>query len=386
VKLLLSKLGLTKIVAILLVVIIAVGCIGIGYFVGTQLGSPNASPTPSPSITPTPTPTPTSTPTPSPTPTPTPTPTATPTPTPAPTPTPTATPTPTPTPTPAPTNNSQEELVNYALFLINSDRNGLSVHPNGTTIMWVPRINESYPQNVSLSSIGSAQQHAEDMLENSYFSHWDTNGFKPYMRYTVAGGQGSVSENVAWIKFGSYYDLKDAIAVLEFSMMNEDADWNWGHRDNILGSFHNKVSIGIAYNSSDLYLVQDFEDNYVSWSTLSVSNSGVAMKGTITKSGLSISQVQIQYDNITNLTPQQLENSPFNGGYDVGTYVGLVVPAGWQATEGITITATTWSQTGSNFDIAFDLSPAFAKCGKGVYTLYLWTDSNTCLTSLSIWN
>jgi len=261
---------------------------------------------------------------------------------------------------------SHEELVDYALSLINSDRQSKGL------------------QNVTLSNIDSGQRHAEDMLENHFFSHWDTSGYKPYMRYTLAEGKGAVSENIATMFW--YSDIKEDLKELEWSMMYDDAEWNWGHRDNILDPFHNKVSIGVAYDSNDLYLVQDFEDDYISWSALSVSYSKVTMRGTITESGSSISQVQIHYDNVATLTSWQLENSPYNGSYDVGTYVGLVVSEGWEATEGITITATTWSQSGSNFDMVFDLSPAFAKYGKGVYTLYLWTDSDNCLTSFSVWN
>jgi hypothetical protein len=87
--------------------------------------------------------------------------------------------------------NSHEELVNYALSLINSDRqsNGL--------------------QNVTLSSIDSGQRHADEMLANQFFSHWDINGYKPYMRYTLAGGKGAVAENCA-AQIGFYSDLKEA--------------------------------------------------------------------------------------------------------------------------------------------------------------------------------
>ena len=61
---------------------------------------------------------------------------------------------------------------------------------------------------------------------------------------------------------------------------------------------------------------------------------------------------------------EQLSNPPYQGGYDVGTSVGMALPSGWQAGEGITITASTWSQTGQNFAINFDLSPVFAWYGK----------------------
>jgi hypothetical protein len=110
------------------------------------------------------------------------------------------------------------------------------------------------------------------------------------------------------------------------------------------------------------------------------------MAGTIIQSGLALSDVAIYYDKTENLTTQQLANAPYNGSYDPGTFVGMALPSGWKSQEGITITAKTWSQTGQNFQIDFDLSPAFTQCGNGVYTLYLTTESNEFLTSYSIWN
>jgi len=141
----------------------------------------------------------------------------------------------------SPDNNaSSSELVNYALILINNDRqlNGL--------------------ENVTLSSVNSAQLHADNMLENNFAGHWDLNGYKPHMRYTLAGGKGSVSENVAWKYRSDFIDPKEILENLQWQMVYDDADSNWGHKNNILTPFHNKVSIGIAYNDNYLYLVQDF--------------------------------------------------------------------------------------------------------------------------------
>jgi uncharacterized protein YkwD len=280
-------------------------------------------------------------------------------------------------PSSIPISSSPSQLVNYALSLINSDRqlNGL--------------------QNVTLSSIDSAQQHADNMLKNGYFSHWDTNGYKPYMRYTLAGGQGAVAENIAWRKetgniFGT--DVKSALKDLEWSMMYDDAASNWGHRDNILNPLHNKVSIGIAYDEHNVYFVEDFEDDYINWITLSVSGSTVQMQGTILKLSESISNFNIYFDNLNALTTQQLANSPYNSSYDSGTYVGNIQAppeSGYyyeQPTDHVLIVASTWKISGSNFEIAFDISQAFNQNGKGVYTLYLWTKENICLTTFSIWN
>jgi uncharacterized protein YkwD len=287
-------------------------------------------------------------------------------------------PPPTNIPTTEPTSalQSQEELVNYALALINSDRQSKGL------------------QNVTLSSVNSGQQHAEEMLKNGYFSHWNMNGYKPYMRYTLAGGEGAVAENCAWQGLtGNIFgiDVKSALSDLEYSMMYEDAASNWGHRDNILDPLHNKVSIGIAYDNHSVYLVQDFEDDYVSWSSLSASNNQVTMRGTITQKTFSLSQVGIYYDKVTTLTSPQLSNAPYQGGYDSGTYVGMVVsppPEGSYyepPSSGILIEASTWSQSGQSFSISFDLSSARAQYGNGVYTLYLWTESNSYLTTYSIW-
>jgi uncharacterized protein YkwD len=265
-----------------------------------------------------------------------------------------------------------EEIVDYVLSLINSDRKDYDL------------------QNVTLSSIDSGQRHAENMLENNFFSHWDTNGYKPYMRYTLAGGKGSVAENCA-AQLGFYSDLKEALKGMEWRMMYDDADSDWGHRDNILDPLHNKVSIGTAFDNNDVYLVQDFEDDYVSWSTLSLSTQ-VVMEGTILKAGEPISQVAIYFDNPMPLTTQQLDNPPYDSSYDAGTYVGMVVsppPVGSHylpPEEGILIVADTWNEAGQNFNIEFDMSTAFAQYGTGVYTLYPWTDSNNHLTTLSIWN
>ncbi len=263
--------------------------------------------------------------------------------------------------------------MDYALGLINSDRqaNGL--------------------QNVSLSSVSSAQNHADEMLQNDYFSHWDLNGYKPHMRYTLAGGAGAVDENIAWNYNSLSIDAKKAITSMEFDMMNNDAGSNWGHRYNILTPFHNKVAIGIAVDTNNVYFVEDFENDYVSWTTFTATGGNVNMAGTIQKSGLTVQQVVIFYDNPTSLTTQQLVNAPYNGPYDSGTFVGMALPLGWQSQEGITITASTWNQKGQSFQISFDLTPAFKAYGNGVYTLFLQTNlANTStqensLTSYSVW-
>lgn len=292
--------------------------------------------------------------------------------------------TPTQTPNPTPTIDTHKELVNYALSLINTDRqaNGL--------------------QSVTLSSINSGQVHAEEMLKNGYFSHWDMNGQKPYMRYTLAGGKGSVSENCAWkrttadnLEINSLNNfIKSALSDLEYSMMYDDASSNWGHKDNILNPLHNKVSIGISYDNHNVYLVQDFENDYISWSQLNVNNNQVTMQGTIQRQQSNIQQIAVFYDNPSSLTVNQLEQAPYQDGYDAGTDVATVVPPApqgqyydWTGISIKGIEVDSWNQNGNSFQISFSLSSVIATQGKGIYTIYLLTGSSTAtsLTTYSIW-
>jgi len=268
----------------------------------------------------------------------------------------------------SPKTYSREELLNYALSLINEARQSQGLH------------------NVTLGNIQCAQNHADNMLKYHFLSHWDLQGYKPHMRYTKAGGLGSVSENVAWIYYSTVTDAKEALRDMEKSL--ESSFWHWC---NIITPFHNKVEIGIAYDNHNFYMVQDFENDYITWDTLTVSNNEVTMKGTINKQGLSLEHVAIYYDKPTALTVQQLEKTPYNGSYDLGTFVGMALPSGWESVEGITITAKVWTQTEQNFEIKFDLSKALMSYGNGVYTLCLQSNlentftENNSLTSYSLW-
>ena len=211
------------------------------------------------------------------------------------------------------------------------------------------------------------------------------------MRYTLAGGTGAVDENIAWTYNSLSVDVKAALKSMEHEMMYNDANSNWGHRYNILTPLHNEIAIGVAADNNNVYLVEDFENNYVQWNTLTANGSMLNMDGSFTQTNFTIQQVEIWYDNPSNLTVQQLSNAPYNGAYDQGTFAGMVLPEGWQSDEGITITANTWNQNGQNFQINFDLTNAFNLYGKGVYTLSLQTNiasTNTqdnSFTTYSLW-
>jgi uncharacterized protein YkwD len=225
-----------------------------------------------------------------------------------------------------------QTLANYALDLINSERAGYGLSP------------------VTQSQILSGQQHADSMLSLNYFSHWDTQGYKPYMRYTLLGGSGYVEENIAYMQsqFFSTAGVESGIRLLETQMLNNDSFCcQNGHRDNILNPYHNRVSIGIAYSTSALYFVEDFETDFTSFPdgiTLSNGNN-VVMKGN-TIEDLNPDSIEIFYEPEPQpLSPQAL-NTNYSRPYNEGTFIGGVfAPCNVfcsQFTQGKTVYATTW--------------------------------------------
>jgi hypothetical protein len=167
-------------------------------------------------------------------------------------------------------------------------------------------------------------------------------------------------------------------------MMNDDAEANWGHRNNILDPFHNKVSIGIAYDNDSFYMVQDFEDDYVQWTNLSISQGEATMAGTLSTSETTIRQVDIYFDPCKNLTSNDLTNALYNNSYDAGTFVGSVANSELLLMEGIFEPAKSWNQSGEAFQLGFSLNPMFSRYGRGIYTLRLWSSNGECLTNYSV--
>ncbi len=268
-------------------------------------------------------------------------------------------------------------LASFTLNLINLDRANQSASP------------------VSLGTNQAAQQHADSMLKYDYFSHFDTQGLKPYMRYTLLGGVGSVTENVAYITWTSNHfisasSVEGSISLLERGMMyNDSLCCNNGHRLNIVNPIHNRVAIGLAYNSTSLYFVEDFENYYIDLS-YNVSNSyQFSMNGSFVAPVANPGQIYVTYDGTPSVqTSAQLDAGPndYNPGYLLG---GVLPPCSGSCSQfetGVTVRATVWQVTSESLDIAFDLTPFIRVYGAGVYTVYLLTgaDTGTALTSISI--
>lgn len=107
--------------------------------------------------------------------------------------------------------------------------------------------------------------HATEMALHEFASHWGRNGFKPYHRYSFAGGTEATQENVSaadntWSNKLS--DLKQDTSYLHLRLYQETPP-NDGHRKTILAPQHTHVGFGIAVDKLRLRLVELFVARYL---------------------------------------------------------------------------------------------------------------------------
>lgn len=104
----------------------------------------------------------------------------------------------------------------------------------------------------------SPQLYAEELLEERCIHHVSNNGEGPMLRYKINNDKMYlVAENIAG--GGIEGSVAGQITAHNWGMMYDDAESHWGHRDNMINPEHTSVSIGIAFDSNNLVMVQDFE-------------------------------------------------------------------------------------------------------------------------------
>ena len=320
-----------------------------------------------------------------------------------------------PPPTPSALTPSERDiLVDYARTLINQARTDAGVN------------------ELTLDDNTAAQSHAESSRNACTRGHWGVDGMKPYMRYTLAGGEQYSSENVFAIDFCpedlDNYDLESPREQIDFAMdrfLNSP-----GHRQNILDPHHRKVGIGLTYRAATIWFVQLFVGDYVEYETKPTIASGMLSLSGQTKNGAHVSSdtgtIAIYYDPpLEPLTRGQLSRTYcYSNGVAIA---GIRPPAGddwsyaedettievdslqcpdpydipsdvsppmsgdeahnnWQqaldtsrdrASRELTypwITALEWASDGDNFTISADVSGLLDQYGDGVYTVLLWAE------------
>ncbi len=285
-----------------------------------------------------------------------------------------------------------ESLKQYAFSKVNKDRQQFGLHP------------------VNFSDNKAAQYQAQNILSTMYMSHLTTDGQKPYMLYSEFDGTGKLRQNVAVIGDSYYYgkcineeiickkiDPYKTISLLEDIMVYNDVHAEWHHRYNILDKYSTNVSLGIAYNDYFFVIVQNFENNYISFSEPIIMNNltkHIEIAGKLLNN-TKFHNIEIYYDSLPSNTFYQKYKDP--NLYQPGKLVGAVKEAtkiGFAiGDENNTLMENTqnnkslqlllsnitmmnpiiekYSRSDNTFDVVFDLSSLIKEYGKGVYTIMI---------------
>ena len=242
------------------------------------------------------------------------------------------------------------------------------------------------------------------MLEYQYLGHWWVDGRKPYMVYSETNGTSYASENSAsagwtderWADQGcgilrmincQVPTPRESVYDHQWGMMYDDAHADWGHRDNILGTTHRQVSIGIASNGRLTTFVQHFQrGDAIASGPPELSTSGrVSFSISKVAPGISVGAlITVYYDPLpSSKTPaqiNQLHSYCTGGGFTtvcadpIARILRPPDPGFSYASLGPTeVVATTWTESSSVFSFTADLGELGT--GPGVYTFVVWRDS-----------
>ncbi len=100
-------------------------------------------------------------------------------------------------------------------------------------------------RNLTFCGDHIAQRYAESMLETGEFKH------NPEL-------PGTMGENIKYYTLKDEFGVEDALQLMMYQLVYDDAEYEWGHRDNVLNKDYSRVSVGVASDENRVYLVQGF--------------------------------------------------------------------------------------------------------------------------------
>ncbi len=193
------------------------------------------------------------------------------------------------------------------------------------------RINAGVPP-VSMGTNNVAQIQAEHLLEHCVLSHWGTDGLKPYMRYSLAGGYQANGENALTFNECGLADTLLQWNDQPMEMVNDAVD-GWldspGHRETMLNPSYRKVNVGLAWDRNTFKAIQHFEGDYVRLTQVpAILNGELTLAGRLEEyyefGATHPLMALIVYDpKPRTLTPEQLLQTSC---YSHGEFIAAIVP------------------------------------------------------------
>jgi uncharacterized protein YkwD len=267
----------------------------------------------------------------------------------------------------APGDETRFALRDELLRVINRDRAQFGLRP------------------VKLDPVASAlaDDYCRQQIKNGTTGHFTLDGMAPYMRYSLAGGNDGVSENVAaWSANYGFGDraLYDMMRRSQRAMMDE-VEPHDGHRKTILDPSATHVGIGLAWERGEFRIAEEFIRRYVEWTRPLPRNASVtdrAMLRVQPHAGYVVEAITVHHEPAPRAMSAKLANDIAS--YSLPQKRREYLPRLHDRVEETTTVRREYHQTYTDgrrgdFDVAPDGSVAFAvpfPDGAGVYTVVVW--------------
>ncbi|MEW6736690.1 MAG: CAP domain-containing protein [Acidobacteriota bacterium] len=219
-----------------------------------------------------------------------------------------------------------------------------------------------------------ADQHCQEMLQAGYISHWNQAGYKPYIRYSFAGGTEAVMENVASQWSSIRFDIariQQAVEQLHMGMYNEQPP-NDGHRRNILQPQHTHVGIGVSVSTSGIRFAEEFIARYIEIKPVprhAKPGEKIEVKGSMLFDKTDLAYIEVFYEPLPKkFSVDELLKLVTPYSFPDDHYVMRpILPDGYQYTDGLVGTIRYNAEEGD-----FSCPINFPTNRTGIYTIVAW--------------
>lgn len=218
----------------------------------------------------------------------------------------------------------------------------------------------------------AADAHCREMLDGDYASHWDRNGWKPYLRYSAAGIRESTSENVhaMWTTHFREDKLWDYLLEGHQGFMAEQPP-NDGHRRSVLEPRHTHVGVGVAYNGVGLRMVVVFSGRYAQLDPLPLRaklKDSLTVRGRLLRPSDRLLGISVFYEPLPKpMSRAELGTMKSYGLPSEERMERPRLPMGYHYTDG---TKGSVGVSGRQYQVSL----SFWKEKPGVYTVGVWID------------
>lgn len=160
-----------------------------------------------------------------------------------------------------------------------------------------------------------AQQHAIEMAENGFLSHWDLEGLKPYHRYSFAGGTDATGENDSSADYSKPIESDEMpfAAVRMHIVMHDEVPPNDGHRQTMLTPQHTHVGFGMAWRGLHVRLCEVYVSRYVSvdqYPAVMRPQSRFVLSGGVLDPRHSVEALEVYYEPLPQPPPRSWLTTP----------------------------------------------------------------------------